>query len=69
MMARSISVVRMSRATISVGGMETVFAGGSARGDQIYGSVTVSGGAVVSETVESGGTLAISSGATASNRC
>ena len=54
-------------ATISAGGSETVFAGGSASGGQIYGSVVVSGGSVSSETVLGGGTLAISGTGTASN--
>ncbi|MGD0563653.1 MAG: ParB-like protein, partial [Roseiarcus sp.] len=54
-------------ATISAGGAETVSAGGSAAGDQIYGSAIVDGGAVSDETVLSGGMLALSGGAAASN--
>ena len=49
-------------AVVSSGGTEIVY--GSATGDQIFGSVTVSDGspAVTSETVESGGSLTISGG-------
>jgi fibronectin-binding autotransporter adhesin len=52
-------------AIISAGGLETVLAGGSASGDQIYGSLTVggAGATVTSETVHNGGMLVVSSGA------
>jgi autotransporter passenger strand-loop-strand repeat protein/autotransporter-associated beta strand protein len=53
-----------SGSTVLAGGSQTVF--GSATGDQIAGSTTVAAGATVtSETVLSGGTLAVSSGGTA----
>jgi autotransporter passenger strand-loop-strand repeat protein/autotransporter-associated beta strand protein len=56
-----------SASTIIAGGSETVL--GSATGDQIYGTQLVSGATagVTGETVEDGGSLAIGSGATASN--
>jgi autotransporter passenger strand-loop-strand repeat protein len=47
-------------ATVSLGGSATIY--GAATGDQIYGSVVVSG-AVTSETVENGGKLTIAIGA------
>ena len=59
-----------SLATISSGVAETIIAGGSATGDQIYGSAytAASGSAVLtSETVEAGGNLLLANGNTANN--
>jgi autotransporter-associated beta strand protein/autotransporter passenger strand-loop-strand repeat protein len=56
-------------ATVSSGGTEIVSAGGSASGDQIFGSVTVSGtgATVTSETVFGGGELIVGIGGSASS--
>ncbi len=49
-------------ATVLSGGVEKVFAG-SATGDQIYGTLTVSGATISNETVESGGSATLNAGA------
>jgi autotransporter passenger strand-loop-strand repeat protein len=51
-----------SAATISSGGAETVTNSGSTSDDQIFGSATVTGATVTSETVESGGVLTLNAG-------
>jgi autotransporter passenger strand-loop-strand repeat protein len=52
--------------TIALGGTETVFAGGSASNDIIFGKQIVSGTAT-GETLASGGSLAVAAGGSASN--
>ena len=49
--------------TISLGGTEDVFSGGSADASQVYGSAVVSsGGSGYGDTVHTGGALTVSSG-------
>ena len=56
-----------SASLIVVGGAEAVYAGGSATADQVYGTQTVSGGAVTGESVFDGGNIDLSANGSTAN--